>query len=147
MKRRIKVLVVDDDPISLEVTRTRLAKAGYEVVTREDALGTSTAIALEDPEVVLLDVAMPGISGEALAKLIADNPKRSHISVIFHSARDVVELQTLAERCRALGAIPKTSDAAVFQLQFERLLMARRQNAVPAAQGPQAEVPGSRRKP
>jgi hypothetical protein len=37
MKRRTKVLVVDDDPIVLEVTRNRLVKAGYEVVTREDA--------------------------------------------------------------------------------------------------------------
>jgi CheY-like chemotaxis protein len=131
MKRRTKVLVVDDDPVSLEVTRTRLAKAGYEVVIREDALGTSTAVAQEDPEIVLLDVAMPGISGEALAKLITENPKRSHVAVIFYSARSASELQALAEKCRVLGAIPKTSDASLFQLQFERLLLARRQNGAP----------------
>jgi CheY-like chemotaxis protein len=142
MKRRPKVLVVDDDPISLEVTRTRLNKAGYDVVVREDALGTSTAIAQEEPEIVLLDVGMPGISGEALAKLITDNPKRSHISVIFHSARSAPELDALAEKCRVLGAIPKTSDASLFQLQFERLLLARRPNGAP----PSVPDPGAARR-
>lgn len=125
MKRRTKVLVVDDDALVLEVTRTRLVALGYDVVTREDAVGTTAAVAREDPDVVLLDVAMPGVSGEALAKLLANDPKRRRVAVIFHSARDDEELQRLAEQCHALGAIQKTPNASLFRLRFERLLMSR----------------------
>jgi CheY-like chemotaxis protein len=125
MKRRTKVLVVDDDALVLEVTRTRLVNLGYDVVTREDAVGTTAAVAREEPDVILLDVSMPGVSGEALAKLLANDPKRKRLSVIFHSARDDEELQSLATQCRALGAIQKTSNASLFRLRFERLLLSR----------------------
>ena len=125
MNHRLKVLVVDDDPIVLEVTRARLEAAGYEVVIREDGVGTSNAVAQENPDVVLLDITMPGISGEAIAKLITHNPKRAAVSVIFHSTRGQAELDVLASECRALGAIEKTNNSALFRLQFERLVMSR----------------------
>ncbi len=150
MKRRTKVLVVDDDPVVLEVTRTRLARAGYDVVTREDALGTSTAVAQEAPDVVLLDIAMPGISGEALARLIAQNQKKHPVSVIFHSSRDQAELDKLAEDCQALGSIQKTPSASMFQIQFERLLLQRKRATssqdLPAVTATEAESIASSRK-
>ncbi len=130
VKPRTKVLVVDDDPVVLEVTKMRLTKAGYDVVTREDAVGTSTAVAQENPEIVLLDVSMPGISGEALAKLITQSHKRHSVAVIFHSTRDAVELQRLAQDCGALGAIQKTSSSSLFRIQFERLLLSRRAQGI-----------------
>jgi DNA-binding NtrC family response regulator len=152
MKRRTKVLVVDDDPIVLEVARTRLTRAGYDVVTREDALGTSTAVAQESPDVVLLDIAMPGISGEALARLIAQNQKKHPVSVIFHSSREQADLDKLAEDCQALGSIQKTSSASMFQIQFERLLLQRKRRDatsspdLPAITAAEAESIASSRK-
>jgi CheY-like chemotaxis protein len=144
MKQRTKVLVVDDDPIVLEVTRERLVRAGYDVIIREDALGTSSAVSQENPDIVLLDVTMPGISGEALAKLLTQSPKRHSVSVVFHSSRDQAELDKLAEDCQALGAIQKTPSASIFQLQFERLLMVRRQQsgARPTKSGPRPAATG-----
>jgi CheY-like chemotaxis protein len=125
MKRRTKVLVVDDDALSLEVTRARLVSFGYDVVTREDAVGTTAAVARENPDIVLLDVAMPGVSGEALARLISNDPKRKRVAVILHSARDEDDLQRLAVQCRALGGIQKTQNASMFRIRLERLLMNR----------------------
>ncbi|MGH7271554.1 MAG: response regulator, partial [Polyangiaceae bacterium] len=98
---------------------------GYEVVTRTDALGTSTAIAQESPDVVLLDLSMPGLSGERLAKLISQNPRR-HVAVIFHTAKDPRDVDDAVRECKALGAIQKTSDDELFLLQFERLLLTRK---------------------
>jgi two-component system alkaline phosphatase synthesis response regulator PhoP len=130
MKPKVKVLVVDDDPIVLEVTCARLQKAGYEALAREDALGTSTTVAQENPDVVLLDVTMPGISGEALARLLSQSSaKRQPVAVIFHSNRDQSELDQLARECKALGSIQKTSSTSMFLLQFERLLRLRVQPA------------------
>jgi CheY-like chemotaxis protein len=137
MKQRTKVLVVDDDPIVLEVTRTRLQRSGYEVIVREDALGTSTAVAQENPDIVLLDVSMPGITGEALARLLSQGPKRHPVSVIFHSNRDQAELDKLAQDTKALGSIQKTPSTTIFQLQFERLVMQHRLQT--GARGPKSD--------
>jgi CheY-like chemotaxis protein len=155
MKQRTKILVVDDDPVALEVTRTRLVRAGYDVVTRETAIGTSVVVTQENPDIVLLDVTMPGISGEALAKLLTGGPKRQNFSIVFHSNRDQVELDQLAQQCRALGSIQKTSSASIFQLQFERLIMRHRQSvatqsrtdgARPAPRVGEAPEPGGRKR-
>ena len=122
MRRRGKVLVVDDDPIVLEITRDRLTKAGYFVVTRDQALGTSTAILQEEPDVILLDVTMPGLSGEALARLISQNPKHQKMAIVFHSGGTPGDLNSLVQRSGALGCIQKTGDESMFRLQFDRLL-------------------------
>jgi CheY-like chemotaxis protein len=118
-------LVVDDDPLGLEVTRERLIRAGFEVVVHEGALGTSTVLTREAPD-VFLDITMPAISCEALAKQIAENRKFWHVAMILHSAKNPDELQADAEQCDALGAIPKTSEESVFRHQLERLLLGRR---------------------
>ena len=65
MKNKGKVLVVDNDPIVLGVTRARLESAGYQVVTRDKAPGTSRAILEEDPDVVLLG-SQPSSAGTAV---------------------------------------------------------------------------------
>jgi DNA-binding response OmpR family regulator len=122
---RGKVLVVDDDPIALELVHDRLTANGYTVVTRSEALGTSAAIVQEAPDVVLLDVSMPGLSGERLAKLIAQNPKGQTVEIIFHSATDPKQLEGLVRQCKALGAIQKTADDAQFVARFESLLARR----------------------
>ncbi len=66
------VLVVDDDPIVLEVTRERLEGAGYVVHIREEALGTSQWTAEFQPDIVLLDVNMPALTGLDLAQLLQE---------------------------------------------------------------------------
>jgi CheY-like chemotaxis protein len=116
---------VDDDPIALEVVRERLAAGGYTVLTRKESLGTSAAIVQEAPDVVLLDVSMPGLSGERLAKLIGQNMRGRPVAIIFHSATDPRQLEDLIRSCGALGAIQKTGDDAVFLARFESLLARR----------------------
>ena len=128
MRYRGKVLVVDDDPIVLEITRARLERAGFEVVTRQDAVGTMRAVLDDAPDVVLLDVNMPGLSGEVLTRLITGTQFGRRTSIILHSAKEEEALGRLAQDCGAAGSIPKTPDTARFLLQFEKVLMARRQN-------------------
>jgi DNA-binding NtrC family response regulator len=110
-------LVVDDDRVVLEVTRDRLERAGFEVVTRESALGTSVFIMKERPDFVLLDVNMPGLSGDALAKLLRGRDPKSR--VILHSCSDRRLLASLAKECGAVGIIEKTDDEKHFRAQLE----------------------------
>jgi len=118
---RGKVLVVDDDPIILEVVRERLAAAGYDVYVRADALGTSQWVAREQPDFILLDVMMPALSGGELGQLLKRSNSTNQTVVILHSSMTAASLQPVIERTGAIGAIGKTHDGAKFMLEFEQL--------------------------
>jgi CheY-like chemotaxis protein len=120
-RRRGKVLVVDDDPVILEVVRERLEAAGYDVHLRADALGTSQWVAREQPEFILLDVMMPALSGGELGQLLKRSAATNQTAVILHSSMSLDSLQPVIERTGALGAIAKTHDGAKFIADFERL--------------------------
>jgi CheY-like chemotaxis protein len=113
-----RILVVDDDPITLEIARERLEGAGYQVITQEKALGTSLVVHKECPDVVLLDINMPTLSGLKLAGLNVFNG----VPFIFHSGKEQAELDRLAAEARALGAIQKTGNAKKFIDAFRVIL-------------------------
>ena len=121
MNRRT-VLVVDDDPIVLEVTRERLEGAGYVVHVREEALGTSQWIAEFQPSIVLLDVNMPALTGPDLAQLLKKRPATKDIAIILYSSLESSDLQAKQRATGAVGAIRKSSDARRFLEEFERLV-------------------------
>jgi CheY-like chemotaxis protein len=80
------VLVVDDDPDTLVISTAALEHAGYEVHVAADGLAALAAIRHKKPDVVILDVAMPLLSGpDVLAALKADR-ETSTIPVIACTA-------------------------------------------------------------
>lgn len=115
------MLVVDDDPIVLEVTRERLERAGYVVYVREEALGTPQWIADSQPDIVLLDVHMPALTGLDLAQLLRKRRATKDIAIILYSSLDSTELQSKVRATGAVGAIQKSADARRFLEEFERL--------------------------
>ncbi len=114
------VLVVDDDPVVLEIARERLLTAGYEVHTREEALGTSQWVMSHQPDFVLLDVNMPALSGAELAMLIRRREATRTTAIILHSSLPEAELQSLALTTGAIGVVHKTSSDQQFLDEFER---------------------------
>ena len=120
---RGRVLVVDDDYVALTITRARLEEAGFEVITRAEAFGTSQAIYELKPDVILLDINMPLISGEMIASTLKEsiNPEDAKTSIIFHSSQDLITLQETVRKTGVLGAISKTGNDDHFIAQFERL--------------------------
>lgn len=119
--KRGTVLVVDDDPVVLEVVRERLESAGYEVHIREEALGTSQWTAEFQPDIVLLDVNMPALGGTDLAQLLKKRRATKDVVIILHSSIDSAELQGKLRAAGAVGAIQKTGDDRRFLEDFERL--------------------------
>jgi len=115
------VLVVDDDPIILEVTRERLEGAGYVVHCREEALGTSQWTAEFQPDIVLLDVNMPALTGPDLAQLMRKRRATKDIAIILYSSVESTELQAKVRATGAVGAIQKSADARRFLEEFDRL--------------------------
>jgi CheY-like chemotaxis protein len=116
------VLIVDDDPIVLEVTRERLSDAGYSVFVREEALGTSQWTAEFHPDIILLDVNMPALTGIDLAQLLKKRAATKDVAIILYSSLEASELQGKLSATGAVGAIQKTADARRFLDAFERLV-------------------------
>jgi len=105
----------------LEVTRERLEGAGYVVHVREEALGTSQWSAEFQPDIVLLDINMPALTGLDLAQLLKKRRATKDIAIILYSSLDSTELQTKLRAAGAVGAIQKSADARRFLEEFERL--------------------------
>src|SRR5688572_19762941 len=130
--RRAVVLIVDDDPLVLEVARERLAAVGYEVHTREEALGTSQWVSTHHPDFVLLDINMPALSGTELAMLIRRRESTRATGIILHSSMPEEELQSLMVSTGAIGVVHKTSNDARFLEEFERAVSRHRSSGPPA---------------
>lgn len=78
-----KVLIVDDEPDVLLLLGERLSKAGYDVIK---ASGGQEAIALAHdaaPDLVILDIAMPGMDGSEVATALRADAKTKHIPILF----------------------------------------------------------------
>ena len=81
------VLIVDDDPNALDIVRTFLESKGYRVATAKD--GNEALAQLEDvrPDLVLLDVMMPGMDGWEVARVIKNHPSFGRTRVVMLTAR------------------------------------------------------------
>jgi DNA-binding response OmpR family regulator len=107
----LRVLVVDDDGMYLELVERSLRGYGMEVTTTDSSLGVSNLIRLLEPDVVLLDVNIPALSGDALLGLARRTAPERTKFVLFSSA-DEGALRRRALDCRADGYITKSTAAA-----------------------------------
>jgi two-component system OmpR family response regulator len=83
--RGAAVLVVDDDPHLREVVRFALAQAGFVVTEAADGNQALTAIERAVPDLIVLDVMMPGMDGLEVCKQV----RKSHaVPIVFLSSRD-----------------------------------------------------------
>jgi DNA-binding response OmpR family regulator len=83
----IKVLAVDDDPVILRLIEVNLSLEGFEVALAaggDDALAKAREV---DPDVILLDVMMPGVTGWDVARRLKDDAATTATPLVFLSAR------------------------------------------------------------
>jgi two-component system alkaline phosphatase synthesis response regulator PhoP len=86
-KQKIKVLVVDDEPDIVEILKYNLQKEGYEVATAEDGLKAVKVASKFLPDVILLDIMMPGQDGVETCLKIREIPELKNAFIIFLTAR------------------------------------------------------------
>src|SRR5262249_18779658 len=102
------VLVIDDSEIVLELTKAALEKAGYHVVTRDRPSGSVAAILRDKPDIVLLDVNMPSLQGDVIAKILVRAMKNPDTLILLHSSMSIDTLRLKAVATGAHGYIQKT---------------------------------------
>jgi DNA-binding NtrC family response regulator len=75
VEQRIKLVAIDDDPAALELIREALSQEGVEILTAADAADGLELVSRHHPEIVLLDLLMPGIEGmELLDRIVETSP-------------------------------------------------------------------------
>lgn len=80
------ILVVDDDPEIVSMLSTRLTKRGYNVSTAADGHRALELAKRERPDIVLLDVMMPGRSGWEVARALKQDPVTQSIKIVMVTA-------------------------------------------------------------
>lgn len=109
--KKWKVLVVDDCLKTTQLIKKELDGKGFDVHLAT-SVDQATRIILKEetrPDIVLLDVIMPGVNGEQFCRFIKKNELFSGISVVLCSGIDIEELKGVAEKCGADGFVHKES--------------------------------------
>lgn len=94
-----RVLVVDDILANVRLLEAKLSAEYFEVVTAMNGLDALDAVVRTKPDIILLDVMMPGIDGIEVCKRIKSNPLTQHIPIVMVTALDQPE-----DRVRGLEA-------------------------------------------
>ncbi|MBZ5620270.1 MAG: response regulator [Acidobacteriia bacterium] len=80
------ILVVDDDPINLKLTAILLRREGYKIVTVPDAEEALVILNTLHPDLMLIDIRLPGMDGLELTRRIKQNPRTSDVVVVALTA-------------------------------------------------------------
>ena len=120
-----RVMIVDDEPVNIKVARKYLQLAGYQnfIITSDSAAAMET-IRRELPDVILLDVMMPGIDGVATMQCLSADPETSHIPVIFLTAKAQIGDRRRLDGAGACGLIAKPFDPMRLAHDVEVILSA-----------------------
>ncbi len=81
-----RILVVDDEPEIVKGIAIRLKSCGYDVLTAMDGRQATNLAIKEQPDLIILDIRMPGVSGHLVVQRLRNSVKTCHIPVIFLTA-------------------------------------------------------------
>lgn len=105
--RRPVLLAVDDDATGLMLTREFFQPRGYEVLTAEDGTQALTLLLKHTPDIILLDILMPGLDGYEVCRRIRQTPHLRDIPVIVLTALDDPASEEEAYRIGAWDFVSK----------------------------------------
>ncbi len=97
-----KILVADDEVFMLRLLDMTLKKGGYAVISCRDGKEALTAAAAQLPQLIVLDVMMPGLDGLGALRQLKENPATREIPVVVLSAKGHALTKVEAE---ASGAV------------------------------------------
>ncbi len=109
-----KILVVDDDVHILHNVKRMLVRQGYVVATHDGGPGCTHEALRFRPDLVLVDVKMPFLSGDAYVSLFDKQAGMARPVVVLFSAIDEFTLEKTAKSCGADGYISKSDSGLEF---------------------------------
>ena len=129
-----RVLVVDDESDVTELLQYRLEQEGYRVATLNDPLGFVVKVREFEPDLMLLDIMMPELSGIQLCRIVRADPMMKEIPVIFLSARGEVEDRIKGLEAGAEDYLSKPFNTNELLLRVSKMLSRSGSRTLPARQ-------------
>ena len=114
------IFVIDDDKDLLKLIEIRLVRDGYQVKTLLNGSNLLDELNSQRPDLVLMDINMPHISGNALCKILKHNASTECIPIVIFSGNE--NAATISAACGANGFIPKPSDPGVLGREIQKYL-------------------------
>ena len=114
-----KILVVDDSLAMVEILSIRLSKAGYTVCSATDGFEALEKVESENPDLILMDVMMPKMTGFEALRTLRENPKWRELPVIVISAKD--NLRSFFTDIAGVEFLPKPYDPKELLARIEAL--------------------------
>ena len=103
-----RLVIADDDDVALAFLKAKMGQRGFVVTAVKDGAAALLAVASIKPDMVILDVMMPGLDGFEVLRQLKANPATQGVPVVLLSARhNVADIA----RAKALGARPTTSSS------------------------------------
>jgi DNA-binding response OmpR family regulator len=115
-----KIMVCDDDPGILEMMVMIIEEYGFEVYTEVNSVNVLKDLEREKPDLLLLDIWMPILSGDQILKTIKAEPKFSNLPIIMYSAS--AEGLAIAQKAGADDYISKPFDMNDLEAKITALL-------------------------
>jgi twitching motility two-component system response regulator PilH len=117
-----RVLIVDDSPTETYKMSSILSKNGFEVLTAENGEDGVTVAKRELPDVVLMDIVMPGLNGFQATRQLSREPATSHIPVIIVTTKDQETDRVWGQRQGARGYLTKPVDGKLLVQTIQDVL-------------------------
>ena len=128
----MKVLVIDDDDIAREVLCSTLNAAGHETFELQSSIGATRCIYEQKVDAVVIDVMMPTINGDKLARVFRNNAHGEHLGIVLVSSRSASELRSLTGLAQADAVVSKVDVRRALVPAVERAV----ENRLGSSRGP-----------
>jgi len=117
-----RILIVDDNPVNLKLARVLLTVEGYDVQTAPDAEQALRVLESFRPQLILMDVQLPGMDGLELTRRLKRDPATRDILICALTAYAMKGDEERARLAGCDGYIAKPIDATGLPLQVKSLL-------------------------
>ncbi len=122
MPKKSTILVVDDEPLNLQLMGAMLIPQGYKVLFASNGPDALEIANSNPPDVILLDVMMPGMDGYSVAQRLKDKEHTHHIPVVMVTALNAVEDRVQALNVGADDFLAKPVDKAELTARVRSLV-------------------------
>jgi twitching motility two-component system response regulator PilH len=116
------ILIIDDSPTDVRVFTTLLEKAGYTVSSANDAEDGIAQVRARRPDVVIMDVIMPGMNGFQATRTLSRDPDTADIPILIITTKSMETDRVWGMRQGARDFITKPIDEKDFLTRIEKLL-------------------------
>lgn len=127
--KEANILIVDDNPQNLRVLGKLLGSNGFQISMAQSGEQTLTSVERDRPDLILLDVMMPGMDGFETCRQLKESPKTQSIPVIFLTAKADVEEVTQGLQAGAVDYVTKPFNSTELLARVNTQLQLRFSNA------------------